>query len=338
VVIAPLVLGLALALAATSPLWVIVTLAASPFTHGRLRPLRVIWVVTVYLLIEAVALSAMFLLWVAAGFGWRVHGPRFQRAHYRLCGRALRILYRQVCWALKVTVTIAGDTPDTLPGPQPLLVLCRHAGPGDSFLLAHALINWYDREPRIVVKDTLQWDPVIDVLLHRLPSRFIVPGGGEEAERQVGELAIDLDGDDALVIFPEGGNFTPERWERAILRLRRMGMHRMAQRAERMRNVLPPRPGGVLAAVAASPRAAVVFVAHTGVDHLLTVGDMWRELPMDKTITMQWWLEPPGEIPSDPDGRIEWLFAWWARIDAWIAEHRPEPLPARRLRVPRPAP
>jgi 1-acyl-sn-glycerol-3-phosphate acyltransferase len=331
VVIAPIVLGLALGLICTSPIWVLVTLIASPFTHGRLRPLRVIWVVTVYLCIEAVALTAMFLMWVASGFGWRIRRPRFQRAHYRLCGALLRVLYRAVCWALRVTVTIEGAHPGSLPSPQPLLVLCRHAGPGDSFLLAHALINWYAREPRIVLKDTLQWDPTIDVLLHRLPSRFIAPGGGEEAERQIAELASDLDGDDALVIFPEGGNFTPERWERAIARLRKMGLNKMAARAARMRNVLPPRPGGVLAAVAASPRAAVVFVGHTGVDHLITVADVWRELPMDKTLTMHWWLEPAANVPADPEGRIEWLYAWWARIDAWIAENRTEPLPRPRI-------
>ena len=35
VVIAPLVLGLALGLICTSPLWILVTLIASPFTHGE---------------------------------------------------------------------------------------------------------------------------------------------------------------------------------------------------------------------------------------------------------------------------------------------------------------
>ena len=44
--------------------------------------------------------------------------------------------------------------------------------------MVHALINWYAREPRIVLKDTLQWDPAIDVVLNRLPNRFIRPGPG----------------------------------------------------------------------------------------------------------------------------------------------------------------
>jgi hypothetical protein len=64
-------------------------------------------------------------------------------------------------------------------------------------------------------------------------------------------------------------------------------------------------------------------VAHTGVDHLLTVADVWRELPMDATIAMHWWLEPADAVPAGTDERVEWLYAWWARIDEWIEDNRP---------------
>ncbi len=321
--LAPLVLVFALVVILCSPIWLLVAGVCSPFVAGWLRPVRVLWMITAYLLVEAVAITTMFGMWLASGFGWKVRGPAFQRAHYRLCGWLLRMLYRQAKWVLRLTVEIEGATPDLLPVGKPLLVLSRHAGPGDSFLLIHALINWYGREPRIVLKRSLQWDPTIDILLNRLPSRFIVPG--HEAEAQIRDLATGLDEDDALVIFPEGGNFTPERWRRAIERLHRMGLHRMARRAEGMENVLPPRPGGVIAALHASPRANVALVGHTGVDHLRTVGDVWRELPMDKIIMMQWWLEAPEDVPVTSEGRIEWLYAWWARIDEWISDNRPAP-------------
>src|SRR6266852_5585328 len=42
----------------------------------------------------------------------------------------------------------------------------------------------------------------------------------DEAEEQIRALAGKLAGDDAFVIFPEGANFTPHRWRRAIARLR----------------------------------------------------------------------------------------------------------------------
>jgi 1-acyl-sn-glycerol-3-phosphate acyltransferase len=201
------------------------------------------------------------------------------------------------------------------------------------------LMHWYDREPRVVLKDTLAWDPAIDVILHRIPARFISPNpkkgasASERIESEIAELATGLDENDAFVIFPEGGNFTPQRRERAIERLHKLGMHRMAARAERMTNVLAPRPGGVLAALAAAPTADVVMVAHTGMDHLLTVGDVWRELPMDKRLVMQWWHIPRSEIPEGRDAQIDWLFGWWERIDVWIDEHRAEDLPPRRGRV-----
>jgi 1-acyl-sn-glycerol-3-phosphate acyltransferase len=330
VLLAPLAIALALALAATAPVWVLLTVALSPFTPGRLRPLRLVWLATVYLLVEAYVLVELFGLWLVSGFGWKIRGPVFQREHYRLCGAVLRSLYRQARWVLRLTVRIEGTDPDRAPTGRPLIVLCRHAGPGDSFLLAHALINWYDREPRIVLKDSLQWDPAIDVLLNRLPNRFIAPSGADPDD--IGTLAAELDGDDAFVIFPEGANFTPRRWNRAIARLRSLGLYRMARRAESMQNVLPPRPGGVLAALSAAPGADVMLVAHTGVDHLLTVADVWRELPMDKRITMQWWLVPAAEVPPTADARVEWLYGWWARIDTWIDENRPVDVPWRPAR------
>ncbi len=228
---------------------------------------------------------------------------------------------------LRLSIVTDGPSPDAHPG-TPLLVACRHAGPGDSFVLVHALMHWYAREPRVVLKDTLAWDPFIDVVLRRIPARFITsqPGAGDRMEEQIAELAADLDADDAFVIFPEGGNFTSERRQRGIDRLHKLGMERMAQRAEAMSHVLAPRPGGFIAALDAAPEADVVLVAHTGLDHLLTVGDVWRELPMDKRIVMRWWQVARADIPAGREERIEWLYEWWSRIDDWVAEHQPEEL------------
>jgi 1-acyl-sn-glycerol-3-phosphate acyltransferase len=163
------------------------------------------------------------------------------------------------------------------------------------------------------------------VILNRVPARFISPNpaAGEDLEAQIASLATGLDANDAFVIFPEGGNFTPARRDRAIARLRKLGLERMAVRAEEMVHVLAPRPGGVLAALEAAPGADVLMVAHTGLDHLLTVGDLWRELPMDKQITMRWWQVARQDIPADREERIDWLYGWWERIDAWVEENRP---------------
>ena len=100
----------------------------------------------------------------------------------------------------------------------------------------------------------------------------------------------------------------------------------MADRAEGMRNVLAPRPGGLLAALEASPDTDVLLVAHTGLDHVLTVGDVWRELPMDKEITTRWWRVPRDEIPEGREAQIDWLYRWWEDIDHWVEEHKPKDL------------
>src|SRR5262249_24363587 len=131
---------------------------------------------------------------------------------------------------------------------------------------------------------------------------------------------------------PEGGNFTPARRRRGNERLRTKGLDEMADRASAMTNVLAPRPGGLLAALSATPDADVVVVAHTALDRMLTARDIWRELPMDKEIVMRWWQVRREDIPTDRDHQIEWLFGWWERVDAWIDENRPQDLPRGRSR------
>ena len=333
---AGLIVGLVVA-AFALPLLVFLAAVASPALPGHWRPLRLLAFALVYLTLECLGLVAAVALWVASGFGWKLRSPRFQRLHYAV----IRFLLAEVMAAARVLFKLEVVTDgvswspldDGVPGStNAMVVLSRHAGPGDSFLLVRTLMNRdHLRRPRIVLKDTLQLDPLIDVYLNRLPNRFISPAGGADAVAGIAELAADLGEQDALLIFPEGGNFTPKRRERAIEKLRRLGLERMAQRAERMQNVLAPRPGGFLAALDAAPEADVVLVAHTGLDHLLTVTDIWRELPMDKQLIMRWWRVPRSEIPDGRDERIDWLFSRWEEIDRWVDEHRPVDLPPRRM-------
>ena len=323
-VLGPAVVALTVVAVTGLPVLLLVGVALSTVLPGRWRPLRLIWMVLLYLVLETVALAVLLGLWVASGFGWRIRSPRFQRAHYVLVEWFLQILYWECRRVLHVRVAVEGPAPRSYDG-RPLLILSRHAGPGDSFLVVHALVNWYAREPRIVLKDTLQWDPAIDVVLNRLPNRFIRPDPGASADqvtRLVGDLSANLDDNDAFVIFPEGGNFTEHRRKRAIERLRRKGFIDEAEKAERLRHVMAPKPGGVLEALKTAHDADVVFVAHTGVEHMTTVLDVWRELPMDREIQMRWWIVPAAEVPTGEEERIDWLFAWWARIDDWIGERQ----------------
>ena len=71
--------------------------------------------------------------------------------------------------------------------------MSRHAGPGDSMLLVDALANGYLRRPRIVLKDFLQWDPAVDVILNRLPTSFVPhrEEHGDPVVEAIAELGAD---------------------------------------------------------------------------------------------------------------------------------------------------
>jgi hypothetical protein len=99
-----------------------------------------------------------------------------------------------------------------------------------------------------------------------------------------------------------------------------------------MPNVLPPRAGGALAAMAACRTADVIFVAHTGLDQLVSIRDVWDSLSADIHVRARWWRVPAGEVPrgADHETQLRWLYDWWQRIDAWItSQHAGQRLPPR---------
>ncbi|NUP47298.1 MAG: 1-acyl-sn-glycerol-3-phosphate acyltransferase [Catenulispora sp.] len=292
---------------------------------GRLR--RVLAVAVVYATLEIKGLTVAIGRWIR--FRLDHDAARDRRGRVRSLRASLADLRRAAgrFGGLDVVLVDAsgrrrGELPDLPAGP--VIVCGRHGGVGGAFLLAHLLLSGFGRVPRVVLKQTLAWDPLIDTLLSRIPHAFIDPqpgDGGATADR-IGALAGGMAADEALLIFPEGGNFTPRRRMRAIGRLRRRGLTAAARRAARLRNVLPPHPDGVFAAIEAAPEAAVVFVAHTGLDHLLSAADVWRALPLRLPVLITWWAVPAGDVPGEPDRRLAWLEDHWARIDAWVARNR----------------
>jgi 1-acyl-sn-glycerol-3-phosphate acyltransferase len=324
IVLAPTVVVALSVLLSSAPVVLLIAAALSPLLPGRWRPLRFLWFLVVYAALEVAALVALFGLWIATGFGSALQSPWSQRAHYALVRWFLRVLHWEATRVLGARLVIEEPKHEFGYG-RPVVVLARHAGPGDSFLIVDTLLSEYGREPRIVLKDTLQWDPVIDTVLNRLPNRFIgsEPGeAGDRVEARIAELASHLDSNDALVIFPEGGNFTPARRLRAIDRLRRLGFHSSAERAERMRHVLAPRPGGAAAALAVATDADTVFVAHTGLEHLSSLRELWHGLPMDRKVLMRVWRVDRADVPRDEAAVTPWLEHWWAVIDNWIEGHQ----------------
>lgn len=326
----PVYLVLFVALLAVSvvllPVLFVVALVASVWLPGHYRGVRILFFFLTYLVFEIVALLVAFVLWVASGFGWKIRSYRFQLAHYAVLRIGLVAIVRaaQRLFALRLEDDEVSWSPldDGVPGStNAMIVAARHAGPGDSVLLIETLMNAdHLRKPRMVAKDTLQLDPAIDVYFNRIPNRFInpQPAKGEDVESAIASLAAGLTDTDALLIFPEGGNFTDRRRTRAIERLRGHGLESMAVRAEAMATVVAPKPGGLLAAHRAAPHADMVFVAHTGLEHLDSVADVWRGLPEEKMLHLRWTFVPAAEIPASDDDFRDWLYDQWADIDRWI--------------------
>ncbi|WP_329519181.1 hypothetical protein [Spirillospora sp. NBC_01491] len=282
---------------------------------GRDRVTRLLWFALAWGLLESRAVLACGLLWCRAP-SRRSRGARYQDRHYEIIRRYVAGLHRVARRRFGLRIEIDGDRgPGAAAGDRPLIVLSRHAGPGDALLLVHHLLTDYGRRPRVVMKEVLRLDPCIDIAANRLPNAFV--GGGGAVER-IEALATGLGPRDALLIFPEGGNFTPDRRLRAIRRLMRLRRERDAVRAARMRHVMPPRAGGSLAAIAAAPDADVVFVAHSGLEDMDSAGDVWRSLPLTAPVHAHWWRIAAENVPRDPEARSEWFHEQWERVDTWI--------------------
>lgn len=328
-VLAPLALVLSLALLAASPVLLVVAAVADLLLPGNWRTVRLVAFGSAYVALEVVGLGAMFALWVASGFGLAIRSPALQAAHYGFMRWWLRALSRVARAFFHLRLHIE-DRPEARPGP--ILVFSRHAGPGNSLLLVGTMMIGYRRRPRIVMLAKLQWEPLFDVMLNRLPNRFIRhdPKRRDHYVRAIGDLAADLGGRDAFVLFPEGKDFTPRVRERAIASLRRKGHQAAADRADHMTHVLPPRHGGVTAAIQSAGDADVVFVAHSVLEDVGNFRELWSRIPLSRPIFARYWRIPPTDVPHEREESIEWLLGWWERIDRWIADRtRPEESAAR---------
>jgi 1-acyl-sn-glycerol-3-phosphate acyltransferase len=299
----------------------------------RVRAPRLALLAALYLFLNVSLLLGCGALWLRHPAAAR-RDERWERAHAGLLRWVLATLRSAATPLLGFEMQLEEPPAAAELTDRPILVLARHAGPGDSFTLVELLLSRYRRTPRIVLKESLQWDPGLDVVLNRLSAAFLpAHAAGEDLPGRLAALARGLHGDDAMLIFPEGRNWTPRRYLQALSRLRRQGLRRQGPRRHVLRqaaadaaanpNVLPPRPAGVLACLAARPDLDVVVVAHTGLEDLVTPALVWQALPLwDRPMTVRWWYEAAQTIPAGPDDRYQWLRVQWSIVDSWIGARK----------------
>jgi 1-acyl-sn-glycerol-3-phosphate acyltransferase len=306
------VLAAELALLLAAPTLLAVAGALSPLAGGR-RPVRVVLIAVTYAAHHVAACLACGALWLAGGLGRRP----LTTAHYAVMrwfvAGVTRTMMREANVEVRLVDSDAAHATLTA-GERPVVVLSRHAGEGDSLLVLHELLG-HGRRPRIVMHHLLQADPLIAALGHRLPNRFVDPRGGG-TERAIALMADGLGARDAVLIFPEGANTSVRHRARAVTRLLERGHLRWARLAEALTSVSAPRPGGAFAAIDAAPDAEVLVLAHAGFPEGLK--DVWRRLPERQVVEVRLWVADPP--PADRDARMDWLFRWWATVDAWVGE------------------
>ena len=227
-VLVPLVLAITGGLIAATPLVALlnatVNLVRRPARRGRSRAARLACLALVWSVGETAALTVLLGLWIASGLGGRLGTEAYQARHYGVMRWFLDLIFRtaQRTCGLRVEVTGPACPPEA--SRRPVIVLCRHAGPADSLLLVRHLLSGLGRRPRVVMKAGLQLDPSVDIVANRVPNAFVrhvTRAGARGATGPTGQirrLAAGLDGRSALVIFPEGGNWTPPRWRPARTR------------------------------------------------------------------------------------------------------------------------
>lgn len=268
------------------------------------RPARTVAMVMVYAFIELTTLARLL-----SG----------ERDCDRLMRDILESVYAAVRKILDVEVVLdpASASTDAIPRGEPVLVLSRHCGPGDSVLVAWLLVVKYGLRLRIVLKAVLRWEPVLDFAGALGCLCFL--SRGDRARRQIRGLAESLAAGQAMLLFPEGANFSWPRWRKAINELRSTRGLRAAGRALRQSHTLPPRSGGAACAVAGAPNANMLVVTHNG---FCSDGRdrPWWQLPIHRQLLVRTAVVPATRIPP-PDRLGPWLERTWTQVDAWVAAH-----------------
>jgi 1-acyl-sn-glycerol-3-phosphate acyltransferase len=283
---------------------------------ARRKPFMAIRLVAMawwFLLGEIRGFTTLGLIWLASG-GHDSHKRRFRVYRLRWSWAAGHIGGVRVLFGLKFEVEGLDDA-----APAPVMVFIRHASIIDNMLPDTVLGRTHGIALRYVLKRELQMLPTIDIGGHMVPTNFVRRGSGDTAKEleNLRLLAVDLDPEEGILIYPEGTRWTAAKLARAqeIVRERQP---EVAVYADRLVNLLPPRLGGPLALLEAAPELDVVFCGHVGLDGFEYISDIWRGGLVGTTVRIKFWREPAVSIPDDREGRIRWLYDNWQKMDDWI--------------------
>lgn len=283
--------------------------------RSKLPTVRVALFLLQYGINDSIEILLAPVYWVVAGFGTKLDEPASITRHQRLQQWSIEVLARRAERLLGLRLDIDPASIAAL-APGPVIVICRHVNIVDASLPA-LLYQRLGFRSRGVIMAELLADPGFDLLYSRTGSVFIPRDNGPEALALVRKVGEEVDSTTAVVIFPEGRLFRPERLERASARLRTENPDRAA-RLSSLRHVLPPRPAGVLALIE-SITADVVVIAHVGLDQYSSFTDLAKAVPLRDPIRISARRVRRDELPDGARQQIAWLDEQWLILDDWIA-------------------
>jgi 1-acyl-sn-glycerol-3-phosphate acyltransferase len=309
------ILGLGLSTAAL-PASLVVALGVDllrPAGRRSFASVRLVLFLEAALVTEVLCLVLLALAGLAALGSARRREALAWRVQRLFAGMHMRAV--QVLFGLRFELEDAG----LLAARGPVVVLMRHASIVDVLLPGAFIANRHRIELRYVLKRELLVEPCLDVAGHWLPNHF-VSRDGSDSQREieaVRALKVGIGVDAGVLIYPEGTRFTAEKRARILERLR--ADPEALARAERLRHVLPIRPGGALALLDAEPRCDVLFVGHAGLEGFSSIADIWAGALAGRTIRVRFWREPAASIPAGRAAQLAWLEERWQRLDDWLA-------------------
>jgi len=285
----------------------------------RLAILRCLFL-TIYVMWEDIGLVVE--CWYLRVWSPRGTSPTWDDRHLDLIRQALDNVMFTARRIVGFRIEIEGEITVGRPG-HPLVVISRHAGPADSLAIAWLLASTAGRIPRIVLADAMLWDPGIAMVLQRLDSYFVPSrsGAGDDRTRGVAELASTLSSKDAMLIFPEGRNWTSDRHDDQVERLVSRGETVRAERAAGRPWVLEARARGVAAIREHAPEADVMVIAHTGLEMLASPSEVVRAVPFRNRLLIRGVTHHSEDVPTDPDEIAQWLDEQWGEVNDWVASH-----------------
>lgn len=309
------------------PILVPLAIVVDVVRQDRWSTVRALSFLLMYLSVEFTGMWALFFAWLLSGIWLGRNQHLFTEWNYGIQRWWATVLDRIGRKIYDIAVEI--ENPE-LGQDGGFILFIRHAAMVDTILPATLFIVAHRMRLRYVMKRSLLWDACLDIGGNRLPNYFVRRGGEDTARDVEGvtNLIADIPPDHGVMIYPEGTRFSHAKRKAILAKLIEKGDAKRLAMARALRHVLPPRLAGSLALLKANKGLDALFCAHVGFEKAARAYHLFNGDVVGQTIRIHFWRVPFAEIPREVEAQIEWLYAYWQKVDDWIDARLNPPAPA----------